>query len=506
MTNKTNSQSTSNQDKDIVELENHNLSKKTEPQIEESSLQTIEKVDMTKGLLNEIKKKKKSNIEVADKVTQKATFAEGMSNDHSAKSSVNSNGVESIILDANLNDCEIESEPTIPTSGDDQPTSIVEDSVEIEAEDFSHSSTANKKSKSKKKVIITLSITIFLVLIGTGVGIVMLSDILKPVETSVASEPTNPLTGEVITSSLPARPIVVSIDNAEGARPQSGISKADIVYEFPAEGNIPRLQGVFYSEFPERVAPIRSVRNSFVDLAREFKAIHVGFGVSPQANDYLKSGVVPFVNPNTYQDPNDDDMFWRDEARPSGVHNVYTNLNNIYAMDKNVEWKSPQIIRSYPRYKTNLSEEEKKKEAELLSTETSSSTINLSYISEEIEYIYNSENELYTRWVDGEVAVDFEDETPITTANVIVQFVSVGMLDEKRLDIDLTSGGQCLIFTKGKVFIGNWSRASLDDPTVFYREKKNEEGETYNEEIMLNVGKTWVQVINDIYTDEVLYL
>ena len=52
---------------------------------------------------------------------------------------------------------------------------------------------------------------------------------------------TNPLTGEIVTE-LPSRPFILSTDNDSGlARPQSGISKADIVYEFPVEGGSSRL-------------------------------------------------------------------------------------------------------------------------------------------------------------------------------------------------------------------------------------------------------------------------
>ncbi len=351
------------------------------------------------------------------------------------------------------------------------------------------------KSKKKKKKGKIIAITLILLLLISG-GTVATLYYLK--STSVIAEgakPRNPLTGEVVEEPLPARPIIVSNDNAEGARPQSGISKADIVYEFPAEGNIPRLQPIFYSEFPERVAPVRSVRNYFVDLAREFKAIHVGFGVSPQANDYLKTGVIPYVNPNTYQYGEDDDMFWRDDARPDGVHNVYTNLQEIYDMNKTPDWQSQQILRTYPRYEDDLTEEEKTEETTLLESYPVATNITMSYISEDIEYVYDPETELYTRYVDGDMAVDFEDDTPITTSNIIVQYVSIGMLDAKRLDIDMTEGGNCVIFTKGKAFVGNWSRDDLDSPTIFYTIKTTEEGEEYKEEIKLSIGKTWVQVI-----------
>ena len=56
-----------------------------------------------------------------------------------------------------------------------------------------------------------------------------------------------------------------------------GISKADIIYEFPVEGELTRLQAIFYSQFPDKVGPLRSVRYYFVDIATEYKAFHVGY-------------------------------------------------------------------------------------------------------------------------------------------------------------------------------------------------------------------------------------
>ena len=61
----------------------------------------------------------------------------------------------------------------------------------------------------------------------------------------------NPLTNLPVDGPIEARMFLVSIGNSSDARPQYGVSKADIVYEVPAEGNIPRLLALFYSEVPE---------------------------------------------------------------------------------------------------------------------------------------------------------------------------------------------------------------------------------------------------------------
>ena len=80
---------------------------------------------------------------------------------------------------------------------------------------------------------------------------------------------TSPLTGMVYDDEIGGRPLIVSIDNVGEAIPQSNLSYADMVYEFPVEGLQTRLEAVFMGDFPECFGPIRSTRPYFVDLTRE---------------------------------------------------------------------------------------------------------------------------------------------------------------------------------------------------------------------------------------------
>ena len=101
----------------------------------------------------------------------------------------------------------------------------------------------------------------------------------------------NPLTGE---ANYPAellknRPVMISVENHKDARPQWGITDADIVWEMEAEGGITRMLLMFAdaSRIPEQVGPTRSARHYFVELVEGFDAIFVHFGGSPQAYTQL---------------------------------------------------------------------------------------------------------------------------------------------------------------------------------------------------------------------------
>lgn len=56
---------------------------------------------------------------------------------------------------------------------------------------------------------------------------------------------TAPLTGLPVEQPVLERPLAVMINNAPAARPQAGLSQADMVYEVLAEGGITRLVAFF---------------------------------------------------------------------------------------------------------------------------------------------------------------------------------------------------------------------------------------------------------------------
>src|SRR5438105_958232 len=90
------------------------------------------------------------------------------------------------------------------------------------------------------------------------------------------------------------RPLVIKVANDPAARPQSGMSQADLVLEIPVEGGITRYALVFQSEDPAKVGPVRSARQSDLNYLPALHAIlaHVGASesVSHMVRDAAKSG------------------------------------------------------------------------------------------------------------------------------------------------------------------------------------------------------------------------
>ena len=99
-----------------------------------------------------------------------------------------------------------------------------------------------------------------------------------PAATVTPSEPATeecPINGAMYGKTAKAnwekrRPLAVVIENHTDARPQSGISSADVVYEAVAEGGVTRTLSIFYCQDAKRVGPIRSARVHFINILREW--------------------------------------------------------------------------------------------------------------------------------------------------------------------------------------------------------------------------------------------
>jgi hypothetical protein len=78
----------------------------------------------------------------------------------------------------------------------------------------------------------------------------------------------SPFTGEPVRSLNPV--LAVKIDNIVSARPQTGLSHADIVYVLPVEGGLSRFLAIFSSGYPPAVGPVRSAREDDLQVLAQF--------------------------------------------------------------------------------------------------------------------------------------------------------------------------------------------------------------------------------------------
>jgi hypothetical protein len=96
----------------------------------------------------------------------------------------------------------------------------------------------------------------------------------------------DPFTGEPVKQL--GRVLAVKIDNIVTARPQTGLQSADLIYVIPVEGGLTRFMAVYSSHIPPVIGPVRSARQSDLDLLRQFgRPAFAWSGATPH--------LVPFV-------------------------------------------------------------------------------------------------------------------------------------------------------------------------------------------------------------------
>ena len=78
----------------------------------------------------------------------------------------------------------------------------------------------------------------------------------------------DPFTGEPVKKL--GQVLAVKIDNIAAARPQTGLQSADLVYVIPVEGGLTRFMAVYSSHIPPVIGPVRSARQSDLDILRQF--------------------------------------------------------------------------------------------------------------------------------------------------------------------------------------------------------------------------------------------
>ena len=72
-------------------------------------------------------------------------------------------------------------------------------------------------------------------------------------------------------TTMPYKPMVVSMDNNRRARPQKNLASADVVYEIEiAGGGYTRYMAVFNDTIPDIVESVRSTREIGVDICRDW--------------------------------------------------------------------------------------------------------------------------------------------------------------------------------------------------------------------------------------------
>lgn len=269
----------------------------------------------------------------------------------------------------------------------------------------------------------------------------------------------------------PITAIMIPNDNY-GARPQSGIGQAELVFEAVAEGGITRFMALYQQNQPNLIGPIRSVRPYFLYWATPFEASIAQTGASARANQELRSG--------NYRDIGFDrnaKYFWRDRNRRA-PNNVYTSFEKISQLNQTKGYTSsnPDMF---------LRQDSKAAEtpnATQINLKISRSAIYNSY------YVYDATTNKYTRHQNGTVHADRETGPIKSDAVIAIKVVENRVLEDGyRENIEVVGEGKAYIFQNGIVTEATWKKPERHKQIRFYGSD--------GKETAINRGQVWITAI-----------
>ncbi|MBN8235758.1 DUF3048 domain-containing protein [Halobacillus kuroshimensis] len=277
-----------------------------------------------------------------------------------------------------------------------------------------------------------------------------------------------PLTGEPGAGDKSGRVLGVMVNNHPKARPQSGLSQADLVYEALAEGQITRFLALFHSDIPDTIGPVRSARPYYFELAYGYDALYAYHGASHSIYQQLAGTSMDAVDGAVYD--NNGWLFRRSGDR-SAPHNSYLwteGLDRVVVEKGLTEGDPPEAL-----YFTDESPDGRPAEE-----------VQVTYGSRtQVRWQYSDQG--FLRFNDGEPSVDRSTMEQISADNVWIIEARHQIIDEAgRREVDLTSGGRGFLFQKGTMKEVEWR--NTDGRLLPY------EGE---EQVPFVPGNTWINII-----------
>ena len=323
-----------------------------------------------------------------------------------------------------------------------------------------------------------------------------LTDVTSGAEEGTKDKPC-PLNGVMYTKSREdqwqkRRPLGVMVENHVDARPQLGLSRADVIYEAVAEGGITRYLVLYLCQDAGDIAPVRSARTYFIDWLSEYSAAyaHVGGANTPGPADAL----------GQIRDYKIDDLdqfglgfptYWRgtDKLAP---HNVHTTTQKLWAAaeersfgpkdDKGARWDANFTVWKF-------------KDDAALEKRGDQKPIVVPFWADQSDYTvtwnYDKNTNLYNRFHGQTAHTDPLTKEQLAAKDVIIQFETERTADDGYPDghqlYGTTGNGNALIFQDGTVVKGKWVKTSRTSRTKYV--------DAQGKEVQLNRGLIWIQTI-----------
>jgi hypothetical protein len=288
--------------------------------------------------------------------------------------------------------------------------------------------------------------------------------------TTIPPDPVMPLTGmPIVDPAVAARPVVVvKVSNDPGARPQSGLQYADIVFEAWGAGPT-RFATVFQSQDAPEVGPIRSARTQDVDLVGSFNgAVFACSGGNNGAIAAIRGSDLLVLTES--QGPG-----W---FLKKGRHRPHATFNDTASLRSNAAPDRPGPAQQFQYRKDGD-----------VTPGVPSPGFKLHIEAVHAQWDYNAETNSYERSQEGQPHL-MADKTQVAFNNVAVLWIDYGHseADARSPDGGTIGTGKAVVFTNGKMINAQWSRADRLHPIALT--------DANGAPVLLTPGTTWFELAN----------
>ncbi len=294
----------------------------------------------------------------------------------------------------------------------------------------------------------------------------------------------------------------VMIENSTAARPQSGLSNADNIWEAVAEGGITRFLAVYYCQDADPVGPVRSARIYFLDLLQGYGEnplyAHVGGANTPGPADAL--GTIQKIGWDQYNDLNQFGVpfpyYYRDYERLPNVateHTMYASTAKLWQFAKDKR-KLTNIDDKGIAWDANFTPWKFKDDAPL--TQRGSTNKISVYFWQQISgydvvWNYDKQTNTYKRVNGGAPHMDKDTGKQLAPKNVVVVLADESVANDsyngQHLLYGIIGSGDGYLFQNGKAEKITWKKADATSQMRFYDVSGNE--------MSFVRGQIWVQIV-----------
>lgn len=328
-------------------------------------------------------------------------------------------------------------------------------------------------------------------------------------ESGVKDQPC-PLNGKMHTQSQKDTwekrpPLAVMVENSTDARPQGGLTHADVVYEVVAEGGITRFMAIFLCEDAGDIHPVRSARTYFLDWLSEYNGAlyaHVG-----GANTSGPANALGQIQDYGIRDMDQFGLgfptYWRGADRVA-PHNVHTTTEKLWKAGADRNWG---VEVDGERWDKNFAQWQFKSD-EAAVTPTASKIFvpfwTQSVNDYGVNWTYNPTTNSYDRSHNSTGNfTDTTDNAIVSPKVVILQFQEESVANDgydagQHLLYDNKGIGTGLLFQDGLVTKIKWNKKSRLSRSVYTDSKTGKEVE-------LNRGQVWIETVPTFSETDVKY-